>query len=381
MIPSFTPRFHRSIPPFVLVLAVMLSACDSGGAADGGGGNGVETSGPLPRVDASNCNIDISHFADGGVPPDGIPALTNPELVSPDEIGGFLTDDSRVIGFFVDGQAYAVPHNILWWHEIANFDLGATKLAVTYCPLTGSSIAFDRAAVGGGTFGVSGLLYNNNLTMYDRTDNVSLWPQMIGSAGCGARVGTSLTKFPVVEMTWGAWKTLYPESRVVSSNTGFNRNYRPTGYPYGDYEELNNPALLDSRTGLDRSRPPKERGLGIPVGTGGMVFPFGLLDDTGKPVRAVHETVGGEDVVVFWDEAAQTAMAYRPRLDGQRLTFSESDGKLVDAETGSVWDVSGRAVSGPKAGARLEPVAEAYIAFWFAWAVFQPDVEIWNGGS
>ena len=74
-------------------------------------------------------------------------------------------------------------------------------------------------------------------------------------------------------------------------------------------------------------------------------------------------------------------MAYRPRLDGERLTFSESDGKLVDAETGSVWDVSGRAVSGPKAGAQLEPVAEAYIAFWFAWAVFQPDVEIWNGGS
>ena len=381
MIPSFPPPFPRTLPFLALALAVMLSACDGGGASDGGGDNGVETTGPLPRVDAANCNIDISRFADGGVPPDGIPALTNPELVPPDEIGDFLVDDSRVIGFFVDGQAYAVPHNILWWHEIANLDLGATKLAVTYCPLTGSSIAFDRDAVGGGTFGVSGLLYQNNLTMYDRTENVSLWPQMIGRAGCGARVGTSLTKFPVVEMTWGAWKAMFPASRVVSSNTGFTRNYRETGYPYGDYEELNNPALLDSRTGLDRRRPPKERGLGIPVGTGGMVFPFGLLDDTDAPVRAVHETVGGEDVVVFWDEAAQTAMAYRPRLDGERLTFSESDGKLVDAETGSVWDVSGRAVSGPKAGAQLEPVAEAYIAFWFAWAVFQPDVEIWNGGS
>ncbi len=365
-------------------IAVLASLCLLA-ACDGGGGGSLTLSEEdevvLPNVSGENCSVDAERFFSGGVPPQGIPELSNPELVGADGVADYLVDNDRVIGFFIDGQAYAAPHNILWFHEIINFDLGGERLAVTYCPLTGSSLAFDRDVVGGAEFAVSGLLFQNNLVMFEKKRGASLWPQMARRAGCGVRFGTPLTMFPVIEMTWGGWKRLHPDTRVVSSNTGFIRNYTDYAYPFGDYEVPDNPAVLDRRIPLDPRRPPKERVLGIPArtGLGGIAFPFGALGDTGKPVRAVHETVGGEEVVVFWDEAAQSAMAYYPRHAGQRLTFSESDGKLVDAETGSVWKVTGRAVSGPKAGARLEPVAEAYVAFWFAWAAFHPETRLWTG--
>jgi len=371
-------------------MALLLAACGSGGGGNGlvgtgtsgtgtsgtGSGNGT---GALPKVEASNCNVDISRFTDGGVPPDGIPSLFNPKMVGKDEIGDFLTDDSRVIGFFAGGNAFAVPHNILWWHEISNMDVEGEKLAITYCPLTGSSMAFDRAVIDGRTFGVSGLLFQNNQTMYDRSAEVSLWPQMNRSAGCGARTGTPLTMYPVLEMTWSGWKSLHPETRVVSSETGFNRNYTPSGYPYGNYEDINNATLLDSRTGIDRRRPPKERALGIPTDKGGLVFPFGILDETGAPVRIVRANVSGEDVIVFWDSVRKGAMAYYPQHAGQALTFSSDGGKILDNETGSQWRVDGQAIAGSLKGVQLEPVADAYVAFWFAWAAFQPNIKVWTG--
>ncbi len=375
-------RIRAGLIPFLLALS--LAACDSGGGGGGSnlGGGGTDAAGAtgaLPRVDEANCNVDIGRFIDGGVPPDGIPALLNPKMVGKDEIGSFLADDSRVIGFFSGSQAIAVPHNILWWHEISNMDVEGAKLAVTYCPLTGSSMAFDRAIIDGRTFGVSGLLFQNNQTMYDRSENVSLWPQMNRSAGCGARTGTKLKMYPVLEMTWAGWKSLHPDTRVVSSETGFSRNYTPTGYPYGNYEDVNNASLLDSRTGIDQRRPPKERALGIPTEAGGLVFPFGILDETGAPVRVVRETVGGETIVVIWDSARRGAMAYRPQANGQALTFTVDGGIILDNETGSQWRVDGQAVAGSLTGAQLEPVADAYVAFWFAWAVFQPDIKVWTG--
>ncbi len=340
-----------------------LSACDSSNNVD------------IPEG-GDDCVIPTSLFADGGVGKDGIPALTDPDFISADQVD-FLAGDNRVIGFLIDGVAVAVPHNILWWHEIINFNFSdALRLAVTYCPLTGSSMAFDRASIGGGEFGVSGLLFQNNLTMYDRTDDESLWPQMNREAGCGPRTSARLPMFPVVEMTWDGWRALYPDTRVVSDRTGFLRNYTPSGYPYGNYEDPDNGALLFPMQ-IDGQRQPKERLLGIPDGDGGIAFPFFELDEAG-PYRVVHETVGGLDVVVFWDRAKEGAMAYRPRAAGQDLTFEARDAGLFDTQTGSRWQLDGRAAEGPLAGEQLEPVVEAYVSFWFAWAAFQPSTRLWE---
>lgn len=275
------------------------------------------------------------------------------------------------MGLAVDGAYLAIPLGILWWHEIVNLDMGGRKLAVTHCPLTGSSMAFDRAPQGGVEFGVSGLLYRNNLIMYDRSNDESLWPQMERGARCGSRAGTDLILFPVVEMTWGGWRTLHPDTRVVTSRTGFGRDYQV--YPYGDYDRIDNTALLFPMGSLDTRRPPKERVLGIPTGSGGVAYPFGEVARLG-PVGAVEAAQN----VVLWDGERAAAMAFSRTAEGRQLDFQVAGGKVVDVQTGSTWQVDGLAVAGPLAGSRLSAVPHAYVAYWFAWAVFQPSAALWG---
>lgn len=355
------------------VLLLLFAGCDSNPSG------GQVGSGQTPDPSGASCAIPTSNFADGGVGKDGIPALTDPVFVNAGA-ADYLDGADRVIGLEVGGQAYAVPHNILWWHEIANLNFDAVQLAVTYCPLTGSSLAFDRAVIDGAEFGVSGLLFNNNLTMYDRTNQESLWPQMNRQAGCGPRTGRSLTMYPIMEATWAGWRALHPDTRVLSEATGFDRNYTSSGYPYGDYEERNNDRLLFDIP-IDGRRPPKERVLGIPASgpdsEGGVAYPFGALDD-GTPVAVVNDVVGDDAVVVVWHAASEGAMAYHATVDGERLLFEDRNGEIVDANTESVWAVTGEAISGPMQGTRLMPVDRAYVAFWFAWAAFQPETQIWG---
>ncbi len=358
----------KSTSAIVIVSALIaLPAC-------GSKNNPVDATG-VPTF-RSDCIVSTSDFGDGGVGKDGIPALTNPELVDPAQ-ATYLTPDSRVIGMMLDGSPLAIPHNILWWHEIVNLTAFEADVAVTYCPLTGSSMAFDRAAVGGAELGVSGLLFKNNLTMYDRNATESLWPQMMGAATCGAEAGSTLDQVPVFEMSWSGWQALHPTTRVVSANTGHRRVYTSDGYPYGDYERENNPRLLFQQS-IDGRRPPKERVLGIAVEDGGIALPFGELDT--QPLRAVNLIVAGRPVGVIWRRDHVGALAFETRLDGQDLELKIDGGRVVDVGTGTTWRLDGLATAGPLAGSRLEPVTEAYVAFWFAWAAFQPETTIWTVG-
>ena len=364
-----------------LVGVLVLAGCDAGSFDNNSSGG----------FNLDNCTIPVDRLVDGGVPRDGIPSLNeftpgDDRLVGKDaSSAGYLEDDNRVIGLLFGEQAVAVPHNILWHHEIVNFDdFAGRTFAVTYCPLTGTSLAFDRGAVDGAELGVSGLLFNNNLTMFDRRDNESLWPQMNREASCGASVGTDLEMLPVMEMTWEKWKELHPDTKVISSETGHTRDYTTSGYPYGNpdpessYEAPNNDNLLFDMP-IDDRRPPKERLLGIPNGDGGLAVPFGELDN-GSEARVVEVTVGGTDMVVLWRADAEGAMAYRPQTQsGQSLSLSVENGRFVD-ESGRTWTLDGRVQDG---SARLDPVQTAYVSFWFAWAAdsFQSETRIWDGSE
>jgi len=355
-------RLERAALVAGLVVAGSCQGSDLGTAP-------LATGGDAPDL---ICSFSKAELFDGGVGRDGIPALTDPPLVfHREDEASYLRDDDRVIGLVVEGDPIAIPLNILWWHEIVNLEVGGRRLAVTHCPLTGSSLAFDREPLGGVELGVSGLLYRNNLIMYDRSDDESLWPQMLRGAACGSKSGTGLTEFPVMEATWQGWRVLFPGSRVVGSNTGSEADYRV--YPYGDYNRLGNSELLFPMEQVDRRRPLKERVLGIPDGEdGGRAYPFGALEALGRVV-VVDEGAR----VVFWSQDAQAAMAYRPLIEGEWLTFEVFDGKITDLETGSTWEISGTASAGPLAGRRLEPVAEAYVAYWFAWAAFHGNTTLW----
>ena len=343
---------------------------------------GCETSGSITEIDAAqlDCTIPTRLIFDGGPGKDGIPSLDNPRLVVPgDPAVSYLRDTDRVIGLVVDGEAVAVPLNVGWWHEIVNLEFGATKIAVSHCPLTGSSLVFDRTPAGSATFGVSGLLYQNNLIMYDRNRPESLWPQMARGARCGAKQGTGLPMIAALEMNWRGWQSLYPDTRVVAGE-GFFRDYR--SYPYGNYDQVGNNELLFPMENIDQRRAMKERVLGVPEAGGtGAAFPFGALDAAGVAAAVHHDAGDGRPFVVFWDRWSQSAMAYRPRARGQDLTFRVSANAIEDVQTRSAWGIDGRAIAGPLSGERLEPVAEAYVAFWFAWAAFHPRTTLWTGGT
>lgn len=362
-----------------LALAVALVGCDGGGTSSGSSSDGGDGSGG-GAFNTSNCTIPTDRIVSGCDGADCIPSIDgitpdDDRLRTVDEAED-LDDGNRVIGLVFDGQALAVPHNVLWTHEIVNVDeWGGRSFAVTYCPLTGSSLAFDRSVIDGAEFGVSGLLFDNNLVMYDRRDDRSLWPQMSRQATCGANVGESPSMVPLVEMQWGRWRELHPETKVVSDGRGFNRSY-----PYGNYDPLapgNTDAALETDPlydmPVDDQRDPKERVLGLPNDSdGGLAVPFRELAEGGA-VQVVVAASGGRQVTVFWNGDAQAARAFETSR-----SFSVQDGQIVDDETGSVWSVEGRATEGPLAGTQLTTVDSSYVAFWFAWAAFQPQTVVWE---
>ncbi len=332
---------------------------------------------PDPTVQGLSCTIPVSQVYDSGVGRDGIPALTDPELVDVGDLAtAYLEPDDRVVGLSIGGTAVAVPHNILLWHEIVNLQVGGASVAVTYCPLTGSSLAFDRSSVNGAELGVSGLLFNNNLLMYDRNSTQSLWPQMMRESTCGPRSGTELQMAPATEMTWKGWSALHPHTRVVSTSTGFTRPYDRSRFE--DYERIDNHNTVFPMPGeLDPRLPPKERLIGIPAGRdGGDAFPFSFL--SAAPLRAIALSLSGRPAVLLWDSSASGGAVYFGRVDGQELTFQAGGETITDLETGSAWGVDGVATAGPLTGEALEPYPEAYVAFWFAWAHFHPETVVWG---
>ncbi len=178
---------------------------------------------------------------------------------------------------------------------------------------------------------------------------------------------------PAIEMRWDEYKQLFPGALVLLGEL-FGVDVEYQRYPYGpDYRSDFNPQGVPD--GLDESRPPKERVLGVPTAEGGIAFPFNDLETLGS--HAVVD-VPEEEMVVFWSGGAEAAMAFSHVLDGQRLTFRVSQEGIRDDGTGSLWQINGEAVDGPLKGRRLAPVAEAHVSYWFGWVAFNPATTIWS---
>ena len=321
------------------------------------------------------CIIPTDQIFAGGPGRDGIPALDLPFLT---DVAGafFMADEHRVLGVEIDGVARAYPLIVMWWHEIVNDTIAGANVVVSYCPLTGSGLAFDAFVDGAfRVFGVSGLLFENNLMMFDRQTE-SIWNQLLMGAQCGPESGKLLTRLPVVETTWKQWRTAHPQTTVLTLDTGFDRAYG--AYPYGDYNLLDNAATFFPSSTFSDARPPKELVLGIREGNAAVAYPFGVLADKGDAV-AVNDQVGGRSVLVTYLFSQATDRAFDRNVAGQTLSFtvaSENPFTLTDNETGSTWDWSGGAIAGPLQGERLTPLEDAWTMFWFAWSVFYPETQI-----
>jgi len=331
--------------------------------------------------------IDYDEILSGGPPRDGIPSIDDPQFVTQDEAAEWLVDNEPVIALEIDGDARAYPLQVLTWHEITNDVVGDVPVVVTFCPLCNSALVFDRR-LGDETFefGVSGLLRNSDLIMYDRTSE-TLWQQFTGEAIVGDLVGEQLAFVPSGLVSFADFREAYPEGVVQSRDTGFSRSYGQN--PYAGYDSIGqNPFLFTGE--LDGRLPAMERvvTLNLPDENVDVAYPLSLLSEVG----VIHDGQSGQDIVVFHTDGTSSALGaskiaeaedvgatgvFDPNLNGQMLTFSEVDGVIMDEETGSRWNVLGQATEGELAGETLTPLAHGD-HFWFSWAAFRPDTIIYG---
>ena len=373
----------------LLVVALLAAACGastSDRARRGGAPDrdrlAVSTAGW--RTDFARHSVPLDELASGGPGRDGIPPIDRPRFVGVEQAARYLDAQEPVLAVEISGRARAYPQQILIWHEIVNDTLAGRPVAVTYCPLCNSSLVFDRRVSGRTlTFGTTGNLRHSDLVMWDRQTE-SWWQQLTGEAVVGRLTGTRLIALPSQTLSFADFRARYPDGEVLSRDTGFERPYGHN--PYVGYDQPDEqPFLLDRRA--DDRLPPKERVLSLIRGRRAVVVPFSRLQR--EPVMMLDQ--GGTPVVVLYRRGVKssldadaiadsrevgTATAFDRRVGGRTLTFqSAANGGFRDRETGSSWDITGVAHSGPLAGRRLTPVRHD-VQFWFAVAAFLPDARI-----
>ena len=338
------------------------------------------------KTDFSKHCVPYSEIMSGGPPKDGIPALNASKFVSVSAADSWLKPNEPVIFFQVGDDSRAYPIQILIWHEIVNDTVGGVPVAITFCPLCNTAIAFERSVNGRVLdFGTTGRLRYSNLIMYDRQTE-SWWQQAIGQAIVGQLTGTKLVARPAAILAWSTFKTAYPDGRVLSRDTGYDRPYGQN--PYVGYDNVNQSPFLYSGPPTPGVLRPMARVLIVVLGGAAVAYPFDIL----KKVHVVNDTIGTTDVVVFWTPGTASpldadrvaggrdigaATVYTRIVGDQHLTFTFDGTQIVDKETGSVWDILGRATSGQLTGKTLTPVV-ATNSFWFAWAAYQPDTRVYH---
>ncbi|MEM9887577.1 MAG: DUF3179 domain-containing protein [Bacteroidota bacterium] len=316
--------------------------------------------------------IPQSEIRDGGPGKDGIPSIDRPNFISLSEVD-FLEEEDLVIAVKYGTEIRAYSHVILDWHEIVNDQKDDLALSINYCPLTGTAIGWNRMINGQITeFGVSGLLYNTNLIPYDRATD-SNWSQMRLDCVEGELQGTKAALHPVVETSWKTLKALYPDTKMLSLNTGFNRSYGR--YPYGDYKTSSQ--LLFPVSNSDDRIFAKERVLGIITETATKVYQF---DQFPAGTGILEDQVGDQEIVIFGSQANNFMVAFqRETTEGVSIDFEslseDSEAVAIDQE-GNRWNIFGEAISGPRAGAQLK-FTRSYIGYFFSWAAFYPELEIY----
>jgi len=281
----------------------------------------------LNGFDLRGALVDPEEIQRGGPPKDGIPAIDRPRFVAPD--AAKMKPGERILGVARNGEAKAYPVRILNWHEVVNDSVGGEPVAVTYCPLCGSGVTFSRSTRDGTrSFGVSGLLYNSDVLLYDRESN-SLWSQILGQAISGPSKGEKLQIVPTAHTSWEDWIGRHPDTRVLSEDTGHARDYSRD--PYAGYDA--NPVILFPVANSSSRFDNKDVVLGLEIDGKYKAYPFTEL---AKTEGVVVDSIGGREVRIDFDAKHRTARA----LD---------------------------------AGGKELP---SLITYWFAWYAFYPQGQI-----
>ncbi|MBT5903137.1 MAG: DUF3179 domain-containing protein [Opitutaceae bacterium] len=282
------------------------------------------------ELDLSRLQVQPHHIGKGGVPVDGIPSIDSPNFWSVEQAEKFLFGGDLVLSVPEGKSARAYPIRILTWHEVVNDEVEGTGIVVTYCPLCASGMVFVRdfegAEEGRLEFGVSGLLYHSDMVLYDR-ESMGLWSQLSRKAISGRFAGQELEWVPSAQMTWKAWKNKYPDGRVLSTDTGYDRPY--TQSPYDGYDRSPMPMFKVPTARNDL--PMKARVVGMVVHGEARAF-----SAAGLRTGSFSDQIAGETIRITYQRG------------DRHFTATDSDGNLIPV----VW------------------------SYWFAWQAFYPETEL-----
>ena len=388
-----TRKWLGGVPIYLVALAFVLVACGADrGPVDRGSADRPQSADREPVHSALDNPadpafpkplIELDDLVSGGPPPDGIPPIDYPRFEKAAKVD-WLKEAEPVLSLTVGEETRDYPLQVMIWHEIVNDTVDGIPVAVTYCPLCNSGVAFQRRIEGRLLdFGTSGLLYADNLVMYDRQTE-SLWPQLTGQASVGALTGTRLRAIPMGVVGWQQFRTAHPDARVLNR---YDFGYRDYGSnPYIGYDEPNGGLLVAPPGAADDRLPVKQRVIGIRVGDDALA----ISRDEVARAGVLEVPVGGRDLVILHAPGQVSALdtpqiangreigsvgVFEPRAGGRQLTFRRHGQVFVDDQTGSHWNILGEAIAGPLEGARL-PAQRHIDTFWFAWVAFQPGTRL-----
>ena len=313
------------------------------------------------RSDPENLKIRLEEITWGGVAVDGIPALDYSKMIRADE-AAYLRDDDRVFGVSINGDVRAYPLRILAWHEMFNDVVGDIPVTLAYCTLCGAGILFETKVDGQDRpfiFGSSGFLYRSNKLMFDRSTD-SLWNQFTGEPVSGplADDGIKLNILPVTLTSWGDWRARHPRGRVLSPDTGFERDYS-SGAAYRDYfasPDLMFPAATDPESGLG----PKDEVFGIRTFAAAKAWPLSVFADG----AVINDTLNGRNIVLVGDDENGGVRAY----ERGEARFDKGRDPMHLTGPGGDWEIGEDALTGPD-GTAL-PRLPGHVSYWFAWNSF-----------
>ena len=349
----------------------------------------AQPSGDIPKLDLSKHTVELSEIyfdtfqrTNRAVPltdaspelierlRDAIPPITNPNYESIAEAKAWLKPDDDILGYSVNGQAWAYPIRILNFHEIVNEVIAEEPILISYCPLCYSGIVYSRKLNGQTlSFGNTSALYDSDMVMLDY-ETGSYWWQVAGKAIVGTLSGETLEPLPSTLTSFAEWQELHPNSLVLSRDTGFDRPYERDAFSnYPNYVNEGNfafPVTKETEQLLENtSLEPATRVLAVKLNQETKAYP--LEKDV---TRVVHDQVGAHEIVVF--QQGLTAAAF---LTEKRFEFSE--GSYIDLATNSVWSVDGQSLSGALEGEMLEALP-VKTTFWFAMLGAEPDIQIYD---
>lgn len=344
------------------------------------------------KTDTTKHSVPLNEFT-ALMKPDGIPPIDSPKFWGKEKAMENYFEHEPVIAIEINGKAKAYPLSVLMYHEIVNDEINGIPFSATYCPLCNAALVFDHRLKFDGKeylldFGVSGMLRNSDLVMWDRQTQ-SWWQQFMGEALVGELTGARLEVIPSMLISLAEFFESYPNGLVLSTETGMEREYGTNPYTSYDNTENKQPRLFNGK--VDDRLPAMERIIDIEVKGKHKIYP---LSDISKS-QVVNDKFLGVPVVFFHTEKTVSVLdknnireskqigsvtVFDPQVEERILTFKKTEKGFVDNETGSVWSITSKCISGKLKGKELRPVPHGN-HFAFAWFAFFPDSEIYNGNE